>query len=133
MVESCLMKAFSPFKLSRRLIIAVLFLYGLTLGIATAAPGINSLNGEGISMICTSTGVKFVTASGKIVDGKTSSHTLDCSFCMPSAITPSLPQLDAAPPVHALSYATQSIPSARLAAIVSAPLPPRGPPARNAI
>lgn len=124
------MKVFFSFKLSRRMIIAVLFLYGLTLGIATAAP---MINGEGISMICTSTGIKFVSESGKIVDGKATTHTLDCSFCMPSAITPSLPQIDVTPPVHALSYATQSIPSARLAAIVSAPLPPRGPPALNAI
>ncbi len=130
MLEYTSMKSFSPFQLSRRLIIAVLFLYGLTLGIATAAP---MINGEGISMICTSTGIKFVTESGKIVDGKATMHTLDCSFCMPSAITPSLPQIDVVPPVHTLSYATQSIPSARLAAIVSAHLPPRGPPALNAI
>ncbi|MBY0574060.1 MAG: hypothetical protein K2P84_10295 [Undibacterium sp.] len=115
------------------MVLAVLFLYGLTLGVATAAPLLNSVNGQGMTMVCTSTGIKFVSESGKLVDGKASMHTLDCSFCMPSGITPSWPPQYVSPPVHVLSYATQSIPSARLAAIVAAPLPPRGPPALHAI
>ena len=52
---------------ANRLVIAVLFLYGLTLGVAMAAP---MMAGKGISMVCTSTGIKFVNESGKIVEGK---------------------------------------------------------------
>nr|WP_315484389.1 hypothetical protein [uncultured Undibacterium sp.] len=110
---------------ANKLVIAVLFLYGLTLSVAMAAP---MVTGKGMSMVCTSTGIKFVNESGKIVDGKSTTHTLECSFCVPTAIAPELPVLSVCPPVHTLSYATQSIPAARLAAIVSAPLPARGPP-----
>jgi hypothetical protein len=110
---------------ANKLVIAVLFLYGLTLSVAMAAP---MVEGKGMSMVCTSTGIKFVNESGKIVDGKSTTHTLECSFCVPTAIAPELPILSVCPPVHTLSYATQSIPAARLAAIVSAPLPARGPP-----
>ncbi len=123
----------SFFRLTRRMVLAVLFLYGMVLGVATAAPMINAGKGEGVTMLCTSTGIKFINASGKIIDGKPMTHTLDCSFCMPTAITPDLPPHDVVPIVHTLAYATQSIPAARLAAIVSAPLPPRGPPALIAI
>lgn len=110
------------------LVIAVLFLYGLTLSVAMAAP---MVDGKGSSMVCTSTGIKFVNESGKIIDGKATTHTLECSLCVPTAIAPELPVFDVCPPVHALSYATQSIPAARLAALVAAPLPARGPPLFN--
>jgi hypothetical protein len=113
---------------ANKLVIAVLFLYGLTLGVAMAAP---MIAGKGVSMLCTSTGIKFVNESGKIIDGKATTHTLECSFCVPTGIAPELPLIEVCPPVHALSYATQSIPAARLAAIVSAPLPARGPPLFN--
>jgi len=128
LLQSCPMFSFSLFhRLQRanKLVIAVLFLYGLTLSVAMAAP---MVTGKGMSMVCTSTGIKFVNESGKIVDGKSTTHTLECSFCVPTAIAPELPILSVCPPVHTLSYATQSIPAARLAAIVSAPLPARGPP-----
>lgn len=133
MIECQPMQNFSVFRLTRRMVFAVLFLYGLALGVATAAPMINAGNGKGLTMLCTNTGIKFVNASGKIVDGKPMMQSLDCSFCMPTAITPDLPPHDVVPIVHTLAYATQSIPAARLAAIVSAPLPPRGPPALIAI
>lgn len=119
---------FHRLRRANKLVIAVLFLYGLTLSVAMAAP---MVAGKGISMVCTSTGIKFVNESGKLVDGKATTHILECSFCVPTGITPSIPLPDAIPPVHALSYATLSIPAARLAAIVAAPLPARGPPSFN--
>ena len=118
---------------SRRIILVVLILYGLTLGTAMAAPIINA--GK-MSLICTSTGYKFVqlevSKSDPSSQNKKASisikHLLDCSLCVATGILPSLPELDAYKPVHALSYALQSIPAARLASLVSAPPPARGPP-----
>ncbi len=141
LLESSPMFAFatpSPFSRLRnthRLILAVLLIYVMTLGVAMAAP---MLKAQGSNILCTSTGIKYVSASGEITDakgktqdgkpGKMQGHSLECSLCVPSGITPALPSLDAAPTIHTLSYATRSIPAARLATLVSAPLPARGPP-----
>ncbi len=125
LLQSRPMFPFHSLRRQTRLAIAVLILYGMALGVAMAAP---IINGTGMGMICTSVGIKFVNAAGKIVDEKPMTHGLDCSLCVPTGITPTLPLSDAVPPVHALSYATLSIPAARLAAIVAAPMPARGPP-----
>ncbi|MBY0573237.1 MAG: DUF2946 domain-containing protein [Undibacterium sp.] len=109
---------------SRRVVIAVLVLYGLTLSLAMAAPLLNAKTGN---FICTSTGFKVLPQETP-TDRSTNHHTLDCALCVPMGIAPSPVFLDAAPPTHTLSYATRSIPAARLASLVSAPLPARGPP-----
>lgn len=120
---------FSRLRSAHRLILAVLLIYVATLGVAMAAP---ILKAQGSNILCTSTGIKYVSSSGDITQtdtpGKMKGHSLECSLCVPTGITPALPNLDAAPPVHALSYATRAIPAARLASLVSAPLPARGPP-----
>ena len=129
---------FSRLRNAHRLILAVLLVYVMTLGVAMAAP---MLKAQGSNILCTSTGIKYVSASGEITDtkdqtqdgkggkqGKMQGHSLECSLCVPTGITPALPSLDAAPTIHTLSYATRSIPAARLATLVSAPLPARGPP-----
>ena len=126
---------FSRLRNAHRLILAVLLIYVMTLCVAMAAP---MLKAQGSTILCTSTGIKYVSASGEITDakdqtqdgkqGKMQGHSLECSLCVPSGITPALPSLDAAPTIHSLSYATRSIPAARLATLVSAPLPARGPP-----
>lgn len=119
------------FRLSCRdfklLIRAVLFMYALTLGVAMASPLFKS---DVMNLICTSTGYKLVNQSGNNDqdNGKSVTHLLDCSLCLASGLPPSLPQQDACEPPHALSYALRSIPAARLAAMVAAPLPARGPP-----
>lgn len=132
---------FSRLRKAHRLILAVLLFYVATLGVAMAAP---MLKAQGSNILCTSTGIKYVSPSGDITDakgnitqdgtpGKMSGHSLECSLCVPTGITPALPSLDAAPPVHALSYSTRSIPAARLATLVSAPLPARGPPRTSSL
>lgn len=129
---------FSRLRRAHRLILAVLLFYVATLGVAMAAP---MLKAQGSNILCTSTGIKYVSSSGNISDadgkdgrrGEISRHSLECSLCVPSGITPTLPNLDAAFPVHSLSYATRSIPSERLASLVSAPLPARGPPRTSSL
>lgn len=114
-------------RISRRLVACVLLMYLSTLGVAFASSFISP---KAMNLICTSAGYKLVSLQdGDPAAGEGASHLLDCSFCLASAPTSAPPQQDAAPPVHALSYALRAIPSARLAAIVAAPLPARGPPA----
>jgi hypothetical protein len=114
-------------RIPRRLVALVLFLYLSTLGVAFAASFISP---KAMNLICTSAGYKLVGMPDGDPDGKGegAAHLLDCSFCLAGGITSSLPRQDAVPPAHALSYALRAIPAARLAAIVSAPLPARGPP-----
>ena len=135
MFASTSTSTFSRLRNAHRLILAVLLFYVATLGVAMAAP---VLKAQGSNILCTSTGIKYVSASGEITDangnaqdgkpGKMQGHSLECSLCVPTGITPDLPILDVPAPIHALSYATRSIPAARLASLVSAPLPARGPP-----
>lgn len=129
-------RCFSRLRNTHRLILAVLLLYVATLGVAMAAP---LLKAQGSNILCTSTGIKYVSAAGEITDAigllsqdgkpsKMQGHSLECALCVPTGITPDLPVLDAPAPIHSLSYATRAIPAARLASLVSAPLPARGPP-----
>lgn len=118
-------------RISRQLVALVLFLYAAALGVAIAAPVVNP---QAMSLICTSTGYKLISQQDKDApksskSGDNMKHLLDCSFCLATGITSVRPQQDAVQLAHALSYALRSIPAARLAAIVSAPLPARGPPA----
>ncbi|MFZ6873641.1 DUF2946 family protein [Undibacterium sp. Di27W] len=113
----------------RHLVRAVLLMYVLTLGVAMASTVVKS-GEQGMSLICTSTGYKFVKLGGDGVkeEGKSMTHLLDCSLCLAVSLPASFPQSTVLAAPHALSYATRSIPAARLAAIVAAPLPARGPP-----
>jgi hypothetical protein len=84
-----------------------------------------------MSLVCTSSGIKFVSKTDA-ADSKAArmgmTHLLDCSLCVATGLPPPpiIPVMAEAP--HELSYALRSIPAARLASIVSAPLPARGPP-----
>ncbi|MFZ6656806.1 DUF2946 family protein [Undibacterium sp. TJN19] len=115
----------------RHLARAVLMMYVLTLGVAMASSLVKS---DGMGLICTSTGYKFINQNGDISDkdgkgiNQGKSHLLDCSLCVATGLPASMPQLDAITPPHELSYATRSIPAARLASLVAAPMPARGPP-----
>ncbi|HEX9173541.1 MAG TPA: DUF2946 family protein [Telluria sp.] len=115
-------------RVSRQLICFVLLLYATALGVAMAGP---FLHPKAMNLVCTSTGYKLVDQSSDAGPGADNgaSHLLDCPLCLAGGIAPSFLRQDAARTPHALSYALRSIPSARLAWVVSAPLPARGPPA----
>lgn len=115
-------------RISRQLICFVLFLYAAALGVAAAAPLVHP---KVMNLVCTSSGYKLVDqASEPGTDAdKGVSHLLDCSLCLASGITPPFFRQDAARSPHALQHVLRSIPAARLAWVVSAPLPARGPPA----
>lgn len=109
------------------LVRTVLLMYVLTLGVAMASP---LMKPDAMNLICTSTGYKLVGTSTDADQGKSSAqtHLLDCPLCVATTLPVVLASDSIFEPPHALSYATQSIPAARLAATVSAPLPARGPP-----
>lgn len=99
--------------------------FALTLGMAIASPLVNP---RAMELVCTSGGsVKLVVVEGDEGLAAAPHHSLDCPLCL--AVTP--------PPAHVspswaqpqpLGRALHPIVSARIAALVGAPLPPRGPP-----
>lgn len=97
----------------------------LSVGVSTASPLVRPLS---IQLVCSGTTVKLVVDSG---DGmkEMGAHTMDCALCLPSAAPPPARYAALPPATVALAYVTRSIPAARLAAAVAAPLPARGPPA----
>ncbi len=111
---------------------AMLVWFALSLGVAVASPIVNPqavelvCSGNGVMkvIIKSDDGVKEVSALG-VSNGV--SHVLDCPMCATLGAPPPVVKLDAEPN-QALSYALQTIPAARIAALVGAPLPARGPP-----
>lgn len=81
--------------------------------------------------ICTAGGNKFVASDSVTGDADRHSshgdHAAHCPLCMPAGAPPVAVALEATP-VQPLAYARRGIPSARLASLVGAPLPARGPP-----
>ncbi len=103
----------------------VLAWFVLALGVAVASPIVQP---RVMAVVCTDSGsmqVVVLDEDGQAVSGAL--HALDCPLCL--AIT--------TPPVHAswrveqpqpLGLALHPVVSARIAALVGGPLPPRGPP-----
>ena len=102
----------------------VLVWFALALGAAIASPLIKP---QSMELICSGSGAMKLLVKSDDGSVQVGSHTLDCSLCMalgaPPPAATALPQAQ-----QLLAYATQSIPSARLAALTAAPLPARGPP-----
>ncbi|MEJ6021555.1 hypothetical protein [Ramlibacter sp. PS4R-6] len=104
----------------------VLAWFALSLGVAMASPLVQPAEFE---VVCTGKGAMKLVAKGEGAQTP-GSHALECQLCSGSA---------APPPIHAhvafaapLAHAVQPIPAARIASILAAPLPARGPPASPA-
>jgi hypothetical protein len=101
----------------------VLAWFALSIGVAVASPLVQP---QSIELICSGAGAMKLLV--KDADGGQTQPgtTLDCPLCAslaappPAALGVAMPQ--------PLGRSTQSIPSARLAALTAAPLPARGPP-----
>lgn len=83
-------------------------------------------------LVCSANGNKLVAVGdhGVVDDGSSSSHedhAAHCPLCMPAGVPASVVAWDASP-VQPLAHVRRSIPAARLASLVGAPLPARGPP-----
>lgn len=103
----------------------VLVWFALSIGVAVASPVVNP---QSMELICSGNGVMKVLV--KTDDGmkEASTHTLDCPLCATLGAPLPVAIATVAEP-HPLSYVLQTIPAARIAALVGAPLPARGPPA----
>jgi len=111
---------------SLTLVRLVLAWFVLTLGVATAAPLIHPVT---MTVVCAESGTKMVMvdADGAPVTAHGSGHTLDCPMCLPAALPPGF-AVGELPSLPAQACAVHPFVSARVAALVGAPLPPRGPP-----
>lgn len=98
----------------------------LTLGVASAAPLLHPVT---MTMVCAESGTRMVMvdADGAPAAAHGRGHTLDCPMCLPAAIPPGFSAQEFALP-QAQACAIHPFASAHIAALVGAPLPPRGPP-----
>ena len=121
------MRNMHALRTSSTLICLVLAWFALTLGVAMASPIVAPKTME---MICADGGtmkVIVVDKNGDVVE--VGQHTLDCAMCLPASLpAPAATQQMIQP--QPLAHALTPIEEARIAALVGAPLPPRGPPSR---
>ncbi|KQM69046.1 hypothetical protein [Xylophilus sp. Leaf220] len=99
----------------------------MTLCVAGASPVVHPVAME---IVCAAGGsVKVVVTSDDGTAVEVGQHALDCSLCFAATVpfteTGALPEVP-----QPLAHALQPIAAAHIAALVGAPLPARGPPAR---
>jgi hypothetical protein len=110
---------------SSMLIRLVLAWFVLTLGVAVASPMVHP---QAMEVVCSAGGSMKVVAIDD--DGSTvqaGHHALDCPMCLAATLPPTPVNVRADMP-QPLAYALRPIVVAQIAALVGAPLPPRGPP-----
>lgn len=103
----------------------ILAWFVLMLGVAAASPFVHSKTME---VVCSAGGgvkIVYTDADGEPVQA--SQHTLDCSLCLPAGAP--VPMVSVALDMpQPLAHALKPLFAAHIAALVGAPLPPRGPP-----
>ena len=114
------------FRSSLTLVRLVLAWFVLTLGVANAAPLLHPVT---LTIVCSESGARMVMVDddGAPAAAHGSGHTLDCPMCLPAALPPGF-AAQAFAPAPAQACAIHPFASAHIAALVGAPLPPRGPP-----
>ena len=108
----------------------VLVWFVLFVGVSVASPLVNP---QGIQMVCSAMGgMKMVSADQAANDGAGDSvklsSSMDCPLCAQFSAPPSPLELSF-DTTSVLAHALRPTPSAHIAWLTGAPLPPRGPPA----
>lgn len=117
------------FRTSLLLTRLILAWFVLTVGVAIASPIIHP---QSLELVCTTGSAAKLVQTGDFDDGSgaadISHHTLDCPACLhlTAPPPPDYPALNNRQ--QALAHALQPTLAAIIAALVGAPLPPRGPP-----
>lgn len=112
---------------SSRLARLILAWFMLTIGAAIASPIVHP---QALQLVCTTGSAMKLVAVGDDGDDATppGHHTLDCPLCLHfSAPAPQVQTV--VEPQQPLAHALLPAVRATIAALVGAPLPPRGPPA----
>lgn len=107
----------------------VLVWFVLALGAAIASPMVKP---QPLDLVCSSAGGVKLLAPGDDGAVALSGHALDCPLCASMGAPPPVAKLSG-PVALPLSSVVASIPAARIAALIAAPLPARGPPSPLAI
>ncbi len=107
----------------------VLAVFVAALVVATVAPFVNPI---AFDLVCAAEGTKLVAhdAHGEH-DGSAPAgfdHAAHCPLCVPGGAPPTVAFVWDATSAPPLAHVRRGIPTARLASLVGAPLPPRGPP-----
>lgn len=103
----------------------VLAWFVLTLGVAVASPMVRP---HAMELVCTSGGaIQLVAVDSGEEASASAPHALDCPLCLAATLPPAQ-RMQASTQPQPLGRALHPIVSARIAALVGAPLPPRGPP-----
>ena len=102
----------------------VLVWFALFVGVAAASPLIKP---QAMELICASSGAMKLVFHTDGSSSETAPHTLDCSLCGTVGAPPPVIQF-ATGLAPSLDFALKVITQARIAALVGAPLPARGPP-----
>jgi len=103
----------------------VLAWFVLTLGVAVASPVVHPMAME---IVCTAGGsMKVVVTSDDGPSAEMGQHTLDCSLCLAATLPLPASRVSLEMP-QPLAHALKPLVAAHIAALVGAPLPPRGPP-----
>ena len=111
----------------RTLRLWVLAWFVLALGVGMASPLVAPQQWD---VVCSSNGsMKLVVVGDQSDDSALAPQHLDCPLCLNALALPGGGSAVQLPQPLPLGRATQAIEAARLAALVGAPLPPRGPPA----
>jgi hypothetical protein len=103
----------------------VLVWFALSVGVAMASPLIKP---QPMELICATDGaVRLLVQTDEGIQ-ELSSQGVDCSLCVLASAPPPVIQFTVEPQ-RALSHVLHPIVAARIAALIAAPLPARGPPA----
>lgn len=111
-----------------RLVIAWLV---MAVGVAAASPLVHP---QTMELVCSAAGeLKLVVSHDDGSVQEMGHHTLDCALCLPAGGPPLALSAQAVPVPHPLSHVLRPVEAARLAGLVGAPLPARGPPPPSVI
>lgn len=105
----------------------VLVWFALFIGAAIASPMVKPVSGQ---VVCTAMGGMKMVMDGEDGNAAQPSASMDCPLCAP-LIPPPAPEARVLEPVNPLGHVLRTLPSAHIAGLTGAPLPPRGPPALN--
>ena len=106
----------------------VLAWFLLTLGIAVASPIVHP---SAFEVVCTASGgmqIVVLDDAGQDAPTPGHQHSLDCPLCLTITAPPAYSSQHSFEQPQPLGLALHPIVSARIAALVGAPMPPRGPP-----